>query len=106
MSGSRTMIAVEDRLTNPHPGDILREDFLVGTDITCDEIVANAELACEILHAILEATAPVDAEIDLRLSRYFGVSEGFFLRLQNAYNLEEAWRAHGAEFERIQSRAA
>ncbi len=33
MSGSRITIADEDRLDNVHPGDILREDFLIGSDI-------------------------------------------------------------------------
>ncbi|WP_420842053.1 HigA family addiction module antitoxin [Halorhodospira halophila] len=34
----------------------------------------------------------VTADTDLRLSRYFGTSEGYWLRLQNAYDLEEARR--------------
>lgn len=106
MSGSRTIIAAEDRLDNVHPGDVLREDFLVGSEIPVDETVAATGVARDRLLAILSSSAPVDADTDFRLTRYLGVSEGFLLRLQNSYDLEEAWRAHGEEFERIARRAA
>jgi plasmid maintenance system antidote protein VapI len=48
----------------------------------------------------------VEADIDLRLARYFGMSEGFFLRLQNDYDLEEVRRSRGGEPDRIVPRAA
>jgi plasmid maintenance system antidote protein VapI len=48
----------------------------------------------------------VDGELDLRLGRYFGMSEGFFLRLQDQYELLEAKRALNGELERITPRAA
>jgi plasmid maintenance system antidote protein VapI len=54
----------------------------------------------------LECRVAVDADIDLRLGRYFGMSEGFFLRLQNSYDLEEVRRARGRELDRIVPRAA
>ena len=106
MSGSRTIIAVEDRLANPHAGDVLREDFLVGGDIAVADVSKATGLSTHRLAALLTGTVAVDADADLRLTRYFGVTEGFFLRLQNAYDLEEAWCAHGEEFERIPRRAA
>lgn len=106
MSGSRTIIAVEDRLDNVHPGDVLREDFLVGSDVPVDETVMATGVARDRLIAVLEGAMPVDADMDLRLTRYLGVSEGFLLRLQNAYDLEEAWRANGREVEQISRRAA
>ena len=106
MSGSRTIIAAEDRLDNVHPGDVLREDFLIGSEIPIDDVVEATGLAPDRLTAIIAGAAPIDADADLRLTRYLDVSEGFFLRLQNSYDLEEAWRAHGEEFERIPQRAA
>lgn len=106
MSGSRTIIADEDRLANPHPGDILREDFLIGSEIPLSEVAAGTGLPERRLKAILEASASVDADADLRLARYFGMSEGFFLGLQNDYDLEEARRSQGADLDRIVPRAA
>ncbi|WP_298399607.1 HigA family addiction module antitoxin [Sphingobium sp.] len=106
MSESRTITEDEDRLDNVHPGAILREDFLIGSDIPTNEVVDGAGIEHHRLEAILAETAPIDANSDLRLARYFGMSEGFFLGLQIDYDLEEERRAHGEELARINRRAA
>ncbi|WP_033922971.1 HigA family addiction module antitoxin [Sphingomonas sp. 37zxx] len=106
MSGSRITIADEDRLDNVHPGDVLREDFLIGSDIPLGEVAAGTGIDYQILDALLAATRAVDAAIDARLTRYLQMSEGFFLRLQNSYDLEEVRRREGAEIDRIVPRVA
>lgn len=106
MSGSRTIIADGDRLDNVHPGDILRDDFLIGGEIPVDEVVAGSGIRVARLRGLLEGRIAVDAETDLRLARYFGMSEGFFLGLQNDYDLEEARDAKREELDRIVRRAA
>ena len=106
MSGSRTTTRDDDLLDNVHPGAILREDFLIGSDISPAEVCENAGIALSRLEAVLAEREPVDANMDLRLARYFGISEGFFLGLQIDHDLEEERRAHGAEFARIARRAA
>lgn len=106
MSGSRTTTRDEDRLDNVHPGEILREDFLVGSEIPAAEVSEGAGIPLEALAALLAGRLHVDADIDLRLARYFGISEGFFLRLQNDYDLEEVRRSRGGELDRIVPRAA
>ncbi len=88
MSGLRTITDDDDLLDNVHPGSIPREDFLIGSKISLDE------------------KEPVDANIDLRLARYFGMSEGFFLGLQIDFDLEQERRAHGDELAKITRRAA
>jgi addiction module HigA family antidote len=106
MSGSRITTEDDGLLDNVHPGSILREDFLIGSGISVEEVVAGAGIACERLEAILAETAPVDANVDLRLARYFGMSEGFFLGLQIDFDLEEERRANGEELDKIARRAA
>ncbi|NIJ09105.1 addiction module HigA family antidote [Sphingomonas vulcanisoli] len=106
MSGSRTIIEESDRLPNVHPGDILREDFLIGSDISVGEVALSAGIARPRLEAVVASSAAIDADIDLRLARYFGMSEGFFLGLQADYDLEEVKRLHGEELDRIVPRAA
>ena len=107
MSGSRTTIPDEDRLDNVHPGDILRLDFLIGSEIPVEEVSVATGIAVADLRRLLDGATAVTAEIDLRLGRYFGVSEGFFLGLQDDYDLEEVRRSEtGAEIERIVPRAA
>lgn len=106
MSASRIITEDDDRLDNVHPGDILRLDFLIGSDIAVSEVADGAGIAIEQLEAILDAKQAVDANVDLRLARYFGMSEGFFAGLQIDYDLEEERRAHGAELDKIVRRAA
>lgn len=105
MSGSKTIIDA-DRLPNPHPGEFLREDFLIGSEIDPAEIVEGAGIDLRRLSDLMEGRVAVDADIDLRLARYLGMSEGFFLGLQADYDLEEARRANGPELEKIVRRAA
>lgn len=54
------------------------------------------------IHAIVNATRRVTADTDLRLCHYFGLSEGYFLRLQNGYELMEAKRKLGQILTKIQ----
>jgi addiction module HigA family antidote len=58
------------------------------------------------LQRVVDGTSPLDGNLDLRLARYFGVSEGFFLRLQVNYELLEAKRALNGSLDRIVPRAA
>lgn len=106
MSGSRTITRDEDRLDNVHPGDILREDYLIGSEISVEEVAEGAGLDIGQLSALLSGQQSVDANVDLRLARYFGISEGFFLGLQIDYDLEEVRRANGPELDKISKRAA
>lgn len=106
MSGSRITIADEDRLDNVHPGDILREDFLIGTEISLEEVSAGTGIELGRLAALVASKLHVDAAIDARLTRYFGMSEGFFLRLQNSYDLEEVRHHEADALDRIIPRAA
>ena len=106
MSGSRTITRDDDLLDNVHPGDILRHDFLIGSEIPLQEVVEGSGIESARLSAILERKLSVDANVDLRLSRYFGMSEGFFLGLQIDYDLEEERRVNGPELDRIARRAA
>ena len=106
MSGSRTITRDDDRLDNVHPGDILREDYLIDSEIPVEEVAAGTGLDLEELSTILSGQRSIDANADLRLARYFGISEGFFLGLQIDYDLEEVRRINGPELDKISKRAA
>lgn len=104
MSASRTIIAEDDRLTNVHPGDILREDFLVGSEIPLAEVAEKTGIDVDRLANLVASAVPVTADIDIRLGAYLGLSKGYFMRLQNAYDLEEAERSAGDEIGLIRPR--
>ena len=60
----------------------------------------------EHVEGVITGARPMDAELDLRLARYFRMSEGFFLGLQADYELLEAKRALNGDLDRIVPRAA
>ncbi|MBX9898990.1 MAG: HigA family addiction module antidote protein [Qipengyuania sp.] len=95
-----------DWLHNPHAGELLVSEFMepLGLDIAAlaDAIAVDDAR----LRSMVNGSAPVDGELDLRLGRYFRMSEGFFLGLQDDYELLEAKRALNGDLDRIVPRAA
>ncbi len=106
MSGSSFIIAEEDRLDNVHPGYILREDFLIGSEIPLAEVAEGAQINPAVLAEIVASRRDIDASIDARLTRYFGMSDGFFLRLQNGYDIKEVAYREADNLAKIVRRAA
>lgn len=82
-------------LNNPHAGEILKYEFL--EELAIDETTLANTIGVSVitLQEIITGKTVITAEIDLRLCRYFRLSEGYFLRLQNAYELMEAKRKLG-----------
>ena len=101
---SKSLITTEASLPNPHPGAGLRVDLFEESGVSIDEAALATGLSVEAIEGFLNGTHRVDAEFDLRLGRYFGFSPGYFLRLQNAHDIDAAKRAAGAEIDRIQPR--
>lgn len=105
MSRSRT-ITNPDWLHNAHAGEILASEFMepLGLDAAA---LADAIGARDVdVRAVVDGRRPVDAELDLRLARYFRMTEGFFLGLQADYELLEAKRVLNGDLDRIVPRAA
>ena len=105
MSRSST-ITNPDWLHNSHAGEMLASEFLEPLGLTVDALATAIDLPTERVRAVVDGSKRMDAELDLRLGRYFRMSEGFFLRLQSNYELLEAKRALKGELDRIVPRAA
>lgn len=54
------------------------------------------------IHAIVNGTRDITADTDIRLSRFFRLSDGYWLRLQNAFDLMEARRKMGSGIRKIE----
>lgn len=106
MSKSPTITDDDELLHNPHAGDILASEFMEPLALSAEALAAALQVPAASVEGMITGSTAVDGELDLRLGRYFGMSEGFFLRLQNAYDLEEAKRMRGDAIERITRRAA
>ena len=80
------------QLHNPHPGEILKEEFLAEIGMSQNQLGHAIGVPGNRIHAIVNGTRDISADTDLRLCKFFGLSEGYFLRLQNAYDTLEAKR--------------
>jgi addiction module HigA family antidote len=105
VSRSRT-ISDPDWLHNATAGEILASEFMEPLGLDARTLAAAIDVRPDHIEAVVGGTTPMDAELDLRLARYFGMCEGFFLGLQADYELLEAKRALNSELDRIVPRAA
>ena len=106
MSRSQTTTTDPDWLHIPHAGEMLVSEFMepLGLDTAAlADAIAVEELR---LTSVIAGSERISGELDLRLARYFRMSEGFFLRLQSSAELRTAKRALNGELDRIQPRAA
>ncbi len=102
----RRKSTISAMLPNPHPGEILSEDFLKPMDLSQSALARAIRIAPRRINEIVLGKRAVTADTDLRLARYFGLSEGFFTGLQTDYELMEQRRKMGATLEKIRPRAA
>lgn len=105
MSRSQT-ITNPGWLHNPHAGEMLASEFMEPLDLDAQSLAQKIKVPAADLIAVIDGERSVSGELDLRLTRYFRMSEGFFLRLQIQYELMEAKRALNGELDRIVPRAA
>ena len=105
-SRSQTTTTNPDWIENEHAGQLLVAEFLEPEALTVAQLAEKIGISPERVAAVVDGVRPIDAELDLRLGRYFGMSEGFFLRLQDQYELLEAKRVLNGELDKILPRAA
>ncbi len=106
MTSGLSTITDSDWLENEHAGKMLVSEFLEPEELSVERLARDIGVAPDQVASVISGARPVDGELDLRLTRYFRLSEGFFLRLQNQYELLEAKRALNGALDRIVPRAA
>ena len=95
-----------DGLPNPHPGEILLEEFLKPMCLSQSALARAVGVPPRRINEVVLGRRAVTAETDLLLSRYFGLSEGIFLGLQADYDLEETKRRMGDRLAAVRPRDA
>jgi len=89
-----------------HPGEILREEFLKPLDISAYELAKRLHVPAPRINDIVLERRGISADTAVRLSRFFGTTEQFWLNLQSAYEVGRVMAKQASEIERIQPRAA
>lgn len=85
------------QLKNPHPGEILQEEFLEPLGLSQNALAKAIGVPANRINEIIRGRRGITADTDLRLGRFLGLSEGYWLRLQNAYDMMEARRTVTAD---------
>jgi antitoxin HigA-1 len=84
-----------------HPGEILREEFMVPLGLTAYAIAKAVDVPRTRIERVADEASPITPETALLLGRYFGTSGEFWLNLQTRYDALVAKRALAGKLERI-----
>ncbi len=103
---SSTTTRKQDLLPIPTVGEILLEEFLRPLELSQNALARAIGVPPRRINEIVLGKRAVTADTDLRLTRYFKLSEGFFLRLQISYDLRVQRRVLGGKLDLIKPRAA
>lgn len=77
------------KLAPIHPGEILLTEFLEPMGISQYRVARDINVPARRINEIVHGTRRISADTALRLSRYFGMSEKFWINLQSHFDLEE-----------------
>ena len=88
-----------NKLKNIHPGEVLMEEFLVPMGLSQNRIAREIGVPPRRINEIVLGKRSVTADTALRLARYFGTTEIFWMGLQADFDLEEARSRLGKRLE-------
>ena len=94
----KTDINLIDPIT---PGELLNEEFLLPLGITKYRVSKEIGVPAQRIGEIVAGKRAITADTDLRLCKYFGLSAGYWLRIQNKYDTEETRRKIQSELDGI-----
>ncbi len=78
----------KQKLQPIHPGEILMEEFLKPMEISQYKVAKDISVPARRINEIVQGKRSITPDTALRLSRYFGLSERFWINLQARYDLE------------------
>ena len=83
------------------PGELLREEFLLPMELSQYRLAKEIGVPAQRISEIVAGKRTITADTDLRLCRFFGLSKGYWLRAQAAYDTEVAEEALAADLAKI-----
>ena len=94
------------KLKNIHPGEVLLKDFLEPLNISQNKLANRILVPPRRINEIVLGKRSITADTALRLARYFGNSDKFWMGLQDDYDLEDSRNKMAGSLEKISSHAA
>jgi len=89
------------KLPNIHPGQILKEEFLIPLNISASRLSKDLGIPQTRTNEILKGSRRITADTALRLSQYFGTTTKFWLGIQDDFDIEEEKSVTSKELESI-----
>lgn len=77
-----------NRLANIHPGEVLREEFLIPLEISAYKLSKDIDIPQTRISQILKGKRRITADTALRFASYFGTTAQFWLGIQNDFDIE------------------
>jgi addiction module HigA family antidote len=84
-----------------HPGEILREEFLMPLEISQTRLAEDLGIPFRIINEIVNEKRDITSELALKLSRYFSTSAELWLNLQNKYDIYSVLKNKRKEITKI-----
>jgi antitoxin HigA-1 len=98
---SKSSTTIEKPLAPVSPGEMLVEEFLKPLGMTNYRLAKEIDVPPQRIGEIIAGRRAITADTDLRLCRFFGLSEGWWLRLQNHHDLRKAKMQIAAKLAKI-----
>src|SRR2546426_11561141 len=84
-----------------HPGELLREETLPAARLSPAELAARLGVSRRGINELLQERRSVNSDLAHRLARVFNATPEFWLRLQEAVDIWDAWQANRREYDRL-----
>lgn len=95
------MVRIPTHREPTHPGEMLIEEFLVPMGITQRELASSIHVPYQRVNEIINKKRGITPSTALRLAKFFGVSEDFWMNLQLRWDLYKAKRIEAKEIKTI-----
>ena len=95
------MMRTKTKRRPTHPGELLREETLPAAGLTPSELAAHLGVSRRGINELLREHRSVNPDLAHRLARVFNTTPEFWLRLQEAVDIWDAWQANRREYDRL-----
>lgn len=90
-----------DKISTPTMGEILSEEFMIPMNLSADRLAREIHVPVSRIQDILHGRRKISADTSLRLAKFFGVSDRYFLDLQSDIDIRDLRESMADELARI-----
>lgn len=84
-----------------HPGEILREEFLIPNEISQSQLAVDLGTTFRTINEIVNEKRNISSEMAIKLSKYFGTSIELWLNLQNQFDVFNVYKKNSVKINKI-----